>query len=87
MLQIEEQIIKLSKKGITPSQIGVTLRDSHGVTQVRSAYEVLGIQLRSIGSFKQGHGADLLFLQQVSSVTGFEGAADLEKAWISARDP
>ena len=33
--QVEEHIIKLSKKGITPSQIGVTLRDSHGVTQIR----------------------------------------------------
>ena len=28
--------MKLSKKGITPSQIGVTLRDSHGVAQVSS---------------------------------------------------
>lgn len=35
-LQIEEHIIKLSKKGVTPSQIGVTLRDSHGVTQVQN---------------------------------------------------
>ena len=26
----------MSKKGIPPSQIGVTLRDSHGVTQVSS---------------------------------------------------
>jgi small subunit ribosomal protein S13e len=29
------QIFKLSKKGMTPSQIGVILRDSHGVAQVR----------------------------------------------------
>ena len=35
-LQVEEHIIKMSKKGIPPSQIGVTLRDSHGVTQVSS---------------------------------------------------
>ncbi|XP_069991066.1 small ribosomal subunit protein uS15 [Penaeus vannamei] len=32
---VEEQIIKLAKKGLTPSQIGVLLRDSHGVAQVR----------------------------------------------------
>uniref|UniRef100_A0A4D5R936 Small ribosomal subunit protein uS15 n=1 Tax=Scolopendra viridis TaxID=118503 RepID=A0A4D5R936_SCOVI len=30
-----EQICKLAKKGLTPSQIGVILRDSHGVAQVR----------------------------------------------------
>merc|ERR1739845_62604 len=28
-------IYKLAKKGLTPSQIGVILRDSHGVAQVR----------------------------------------------------
>lgn len=39
-MQIEEHIVKLSKKGVTPSQIGVTLRDSHGVTQV--GFETLG---------------------------------------------
>merc|ERR1711893_165463 len=32
---VEEQIYKLAKKGLTPSQIGVILRDSHGVAQVR----------------------------------------------------
>merc|ERR1711973_761110 len=31
----KDQIYKLAKKGLTPSQIGVILRDSHGVTQVR----------------------------------------------------
>ena len=30
-----EQIIKLAKKGASPSQIGVTLRDSHGIPQVK----------------------------------------------------
>ncbi|KAJ7042907.1 40S ribosomal protein S13 [Mycena alexandri] len=33
--EIVEQIVKLARKGLTPSQIGVTLRDSHGVPQVR----------------------------------------------------
>merc|ERR1711909_89420 len=32
---VQEQIFKLAKKGLIPSQIGVILRDSHGVAQVR----------------------------------------------------
>nr|KAG5699444.1 hypothetical protein BaRGS_016290 [Batillaria attramentaria] len=32
---VQEQIFKLAKKGLKPSQIGVILRDSHGVAQVR----------------------------------------------------
>ncbi len=33
--EVKEQIFKLANKGYTPSQIGVILRDSHGVAQVR----------------------------------------------------
>lgn len=33
--QVVDQICKLAKKGATPSQIGVVLRDSHGIAQVR----------------------------------------------------
>ncbi|KAK4170424.1 ribosomal S13/S15 N-terminal domain-containing protein [Cladorrhinum sp. PSN259] len=33
--QVVDQICKLAKKGVTPSQIGVVLRDSHGVAQVK----------------------------------------------------
>ena len=32
---VTDQIAKLAKKGLRPSQIGVILRDSHGVAQVR----------------------------------------------------
>jgi len=32
---VVEQIIKYARKGLTPSQIGVQLRDSHGVSQAR----------------------------------------------------
>ncbi|KZP11387.1 hypothetical protein FIBSPDRAFT_913633 [Athelia psychrophila] len=32
---VVEHIIKLTRKGLTPSSIGVTLRDSHGIPQVR----------------------------------------------------
>uniref|UniRef100_A0A7S0R2R9 Small ribosomal subunit protein uS15 N-terminal domain-containing protein n=1 Tax=Pyramimonas obovata TaxID=1411642 RepID=A0A7S0R2R9_9CHLO len=34
--EVEEQCCKLAKKGLTPSQIGVILRDYHGITQVSS---------------------------------------------------
>ncbi|KAK7579729.1 hypothetical protein V9T40_000358 [Parthenolecanium corni] len=32
---VKDHIFKLAKKGLSPSQIGVILRDSHGVAQVR----------------------------------------------------
>jgi len=32
---VKELISKLARKGLTPSQIGVVLRDSHGIGQVR----------------------------------------------------
>ena len=31
---MQELICKFSKKGLTPSQIGVLLRDNHGIAQV-----------------------------------------------------
>merc|ERR1711920_721940 len=34
--EIEQQIIKFARKGLTPSQIGVILRDYKGVPQVKS---------------------------------------------------
>lgn len=34
--QIGEQICKLARKGAAPSQIGVVLRDAHGVAQVKT---------------------------------------------------
>lgn len=34
--QVEDLVVKLAKKGLTPSQIGVILRDQHGVAQVKS---------------------------------------------------
>ncbi|CAN4125175.1 unnamed protein product [Withania somnifera] len=33
---VEDNICKFAKKGLTPSQIGVILRDSHGIAQVKS---------------------------------------------------
>eukprot|EP00833_Pecoramyces_ruminatium_P010821 jgi/Orpsp1_1/1184853/evm.model.c7180000091263.1 len=34
--EVIENICKFAKKGMTPSQIGVVLRDSHGIAQVKS---------------------------------------------------
>jgi hypothetical protein len=33
---VTDQITKMAKKGMTPSQIGVMLRDSSGIAQVKS---------------------------------------------------
>merc|ERR1712210_100565 len=33
---VDDIIMKLAKKGMTPSQIGVVLRDNHGIAQVGS---------------------------------------------------
>lgn len=33
---VEEQVCKLARKGLTPSQIGTLLRDSQGIAQVKS---------------------------------------------------
>lgn len=33
---VEDHVCKLAKKGLNPSQIGVLLRDQHGVAQVKS---------------------------------------------------
>eukprot|EP01098_Paradermamoeba_levis_P005498 TRINITY_DN2314_c0_g2_i1.p1 TRINITY_DN2314_c0_g2~~TRINITY_DN2314_c0_g2_i1.p1 ORF type:complete len:152 (+),score=54.16 TRINITY_DN2314_c0_g2_i1:120-575(+) len=34
--EVNDHVAKLAKKGLTPSQIGVILRDSHGIAQVRN---------------------------------------------------
>eukprot|EP01033_Poteriospumella_lacustris_P013627 gene13626-9759_t len=34
--QVEDQVQKLAKRGLTPSQIGVLLRDQSGIAQVKS---------------------------------------------------
>ncbi|RUS87504.1 hypothetical protein EGW08_004758 [Elysia chlorotica] len=52
---VEEQISKLANKGLKPSQIGVILRDSHGVAQVRF---ITGNKILRIMK-KLGHGTDL----------------------------
>jgi len=34
--EVVDHVCKLAKKGLTPSQIGVILRDSHGIAQVKN---------------------------------------------------
>lgn len=34
--EVADQIFKLARRGLSPSQIGVVLRDSHGIPQVKS---------------------------------------------------
>lgn len=45
--QVVDQICKLAKKGATPSQIGVVLRDSHGVAQVKIVTGMLENETRN----------------------------------------
>lgn len=47
--QVVDQICKLAKKGATPSQIGVVLRDSHGVAQTKFVTGELATYLRRTG--------------------------------------
>mmetsp|Transcript_13220 Transcript_13220/g.19736 ORF Transcript_13220/g.19736 Transcript_13220/m.19736 type:complete len:152 (+) Transcript_13220:82-537(+) len=48
--EVKEQVLSLAKKGLTPSKIGVILRDSHGIAQVKSVtgQKILRL-LRSVG--------------------------------------
>ncbi|KAK2609950.1 hypothetical protein N8I77_003416 [Diaporthe amygdali] len=48
--QVVDQICKLAKKGATPSQIGVILRDSHGVAQVKVVTDSANPQVQRYGS-------------------------------------
>ena len=52
---VVEHIAKLARKGLTPSQIGVTLRDSHGIPQVRfvTGNKILRILKSNGASFRR----------------------------------
>mmetsp|Transcript_28024 Transcript_28024/g.39512 ORF Transcript_28024/g.39512 Transcript_28024/m.39512 type:complete len:152 (+) Transcript_28024:1847-2302(+) len=34
--EVVDHVVKLARKGLTPSQIGIILRDSHGIPQVKN---------------------------------------------------
>ncbi|KAL9079861.1 MAG: hypothetical protein Q9157_001263 [Trypethelium eluteriae] len=44
--QVVDQICRLAKKGATPSQIGVVLRDSHGIAQVKVVTGMSAVAVR-----------------------------------------
>lgn len=52
---VEQQCCKLARKGLSPSQIGVILRDSHGIAQVKG---VTGSKILRLLK-KNGLGPDL----------------------------
>ena len=67
--EVRDHICKLAKKGLSPSQIGVTLRDSFGIPQVKNVTgsKILRI-LKAKGlapevSFFPQRGLDLLHLR------------------------
>ena len=55
--EVCDQIFKLARRGLSPSQIGVILRDSHGIPQVKSVTgnKILRI-LKTNGEFEPGFG-------------------------------
>lgn len=65
MFQVEDNICKFAKKGLTPSQIGVILRDSHGIAQVKS---VTGSKILRI---LKAHGTCLSFVYLICSFDNY----------------
>ncbi|THU48820.1 hypothetical protein C4D60_Mb06t03020 [Musa balbisiana] len=60
--EVEESICKFSKKGLTPSQIGVILRDSHGIAQVKSVTGNKILRILKAHGLQPGIPEDLYFL-------------------------
>lgn len=52
--QVVDQICKLAKKGATPSQIGVVLRDSHGIAQVKVVTGMFQLRFVSVDEWESG---------------------------------
>ena len=71
--QVVDQICKLAKKGATPSQIGVVLRDSHGVAQVKV---VTGMQNSS--GRQVFHIADFFIGNKILRILKSNGTISLE---------
>ena len=59
---LSEQICKLAKKGMTPSSIGVTLRDSFGVPQVKMITDNKILRILKKESLAPSIPEDLYFL-------------------------
>jgi len=61
-LEVEEKVCKLAKKGLKPSQIGVVLRDSSGIAQVRSVTGSKVLRLLKKNGLAPAIPEDLYFL-------------------------
>lgn len=64
--QVVEQICKLARKGATPSQIGVILRDSHGIAQVKVVTGMFLVSWRLQMWKKKNTGLNFLVLTVVA---------------------
>lgn len=64
--EVEAQVAKFAKKGLSPSQIGVILRDSHAIAQVKS---VTGNKILRL--LKKAGALRGLCVQRVSCVLSF----------------
>nr|CAJ17189.1 ribosomal protein S13e [Sphaerius sp. APV-2005] len=60
--EIEEQISKFAKKGLMPSQIGVILRDSQGIAQVRFVTNNKILRIMKAKGLKPSVPEDLYYL-------------------------
>ena len=74
--EVSDQIFKLARRGLSPSQIGVILRDSHGVPQVKSVtgnkilriLKTNGTSLAMVSDGKDGRDAGLCDLGRTLDV-------------------
>lgn len=76
---MEENICKFAKKGLAPSQIGVILRDSHGIAQVRS---VTGSKILRI---LKAHGMLFPFITCYDYVQLVESVFDIWSVFLCSR--
>lgn len=78
---VSDQIFKLAKRGLSPSQIGVILRDSHGIPQVKY---VTGNKILRI--LKTNGGLLYTFMARAGLVGSGYGCWDMEKGERKTRD-
>jgi hypothetical protein len=80
---VVDSICKLARKGVTPSQIGVVLRDSHGIPQVRRPRVVALLRAEPVMLFPR------LVLPATSPALGrlARGAAHAAKYKLGRRPP
>lgn len=60
--QIADQICKLARKGAAPSQIGVVLRDAHGVAQVKTVTGMIFLSGEEDGGFFETQPTNIWYL-------------------------